>query len=138
MNMRNICWEDYGSPKIENASVHNAANLIAEVYKYTSTGGNLHIQIDDWNIEDEYWEKYENWLEGIGYTDIHEQVNAEKACFDAMKILSLEERASALALHDGFWEPEYALYAGVVVREKDVVRYDFGGNDDKRPSHQMD
>ena len=52
--MCETCWREYGSPQIINPLIRRAEKLIARVYEHGSVGGNLHIVIDDWNIEDEH------------------------------------------------------------------------------------
>lgn len=93
------CYLDYGSPSIRNEKTEAAALLIAKVYSFSETGGNLHIHLDDWNIEDEYFEEFEIWRNDCS----QEQVDADRACFDALKAMTLDERASAIAIHEGFF-----------------------------------
>jgi hypothetical protein len=99
------CWEDYDSPRIDTEAVRAAAKAIAEVYEYSCVGGNLHVAIDDWNLDDDTIGRADGWLA----EDIHEatagQRAAERRCLDLLKALSEDERASALGLYDGFWEP---------------------------------
>lgn len=91
------CYAEYGSPTIRNEKTDAAAALIARVYEQNCVGGNLHVQLDDWNIEDEFFDEF---------TVHHESSDAalavERQCFDLMKSMTLEERASALALYDGY------------------------------------
>ena len=95
------CWEEYGSPKIISPATVMACGLVNRVYHYDGVGGNLHVQLDDWNIEDEHWEEFT-----IYHPDgsSQNQFDAERKCFDTFKALTLEERASALALYDGYFE----------------------------------
>src|SRR5690348_1783765 len=46
------CWEDEGSPRIDNERVRGVQPLIEAVYKHNGVGGNLHIVLDDNNIDD--------------------------------------------------------------------------------------
>jgi hypothetical protein len=94
------CWKEYGSPRIDTQEIREAAILIKAVYDYHPTAGNLHCQLDDWNIDDDFFRDYECYIENTS----EEQREAEIKCFYALKILSEEERASALGLHDGYWE----------------------------------
>ncbi len=94
------CWQEYGSPQIINPQVVMACGLARKVEDLTCNGGNLHIQLEDWNIEDEHWDKYEIYDEHT----TGQQRTAEEACFEAFKNLTLEERASALALREGYFE----------------------------------
>ncbi|SRR5581483_441698 len=124
------CWEDYGKPIIDTEAVSAAAAAVADVYEYACTGGNLHIVLDDWNVEDSDLDFCNQCIMGAGVMplggstvaahlryneqkranpDPPEQLAAERRCHDLFRALTEEERASALALHDGFWtrgEPE--------------------------------
>lgn len=95
------CWQRYGSPMIDSPKVRKAAKLIEEVYECHSAGGNLHVQLDDWNLENEYFEEYKIYCE-----ENPELEKAERNCFNMLRLLSLQERASALALYEGFWRKE--------------------------------
>lgn len=100
------CYEEYGSPKIDNPTVRAAAEAIGKVYDFADTGGNLHIAIDDWNLDDD---DLDFCGESIAKNDVHEappdQLAAEGYCLGLLKAMSEDERASALAIHDGFWTP---------------------------------
>ena len=98
------CWESYGKPKIDNADVREAVLLIDRVYSYSVVGGNLHCELDDWNIEDRFWEKFV--IYPFAADTPVEQLEAELKCWFAMRNLSLEERASALAMYDGFFDTD--------------------------------
>jgi hypothetical protein len=91
------CWEEEGKPQIDNEKVRLAAYSIFKVFEYISpSGGNLHIVIDDWNLEDGNLE--------FCHEEILKDYNTiELECCLRLKILSVEERYSALALHDGYW-----------------------------------
>jgi len=82
------CWQEYGSPKIINENVLSAVEVIRELYDESCVGGNLHIVVDDWNIEDE----------NLAWCGAKELSDTEKKCFDALSLLSIGERASALAI----------------------------------------
>jgi hypothetical protein len=95
------CW-DAESERIDSPAVRRAAELIQIVYEYHPVAGGLHVILDDWNIEDGYlaggrfpWE-----------TDTPGQIAAEEACLEALRALTEEERASALAIYDGYWTPD--------------------------------
>lgn len=95
------CWvERFGKVAIDNEAVRRAAEAIAEVYSYAFVGGNLHCEIDDWNIEDPLFDgEFKPWDPNAS----SEQLAAETDCWNQLKALSEAERASALALHDGYW-----------------------------------
>lgn len=92
------CWNEYGSPRIDTPAVRKAAELIARVYEFNAVGGGLHVVVDDFNIEDGDLKERYSWDE-----ETPEQVAVENECLAALRALSLEERASALALYDKLW-----------------------------------
>lgn len=95
------CYESFGSPVVINEKVIEAARLIRAVYEIDEVGGNLHIQLDDWNIEDRNWDVYTPWLD----VNSHQEA-IESKCFEAMRVLSVEERATALAIDYRFIDTE--------------------------------
>jgi hypothetical protein len=100
------CWEEYGSPKILNADVLKAVSFISAIYEFSTVGGNLHVQLDDWNIDDEYWEQFSSFRDDA----TEEELKIERQCFETMGKLSVNERASALALYNGYWP--HGIYLG--------------------------
>ena len=105
------CWIEAGSPKIDNERVREAARLANELYeKVSPVGGPLHIQLDDYNLdcfngptleeEDPYaWGLWEDELDD-------EQKQLCRRTYQAFKVLTIDERYSALALDDGHWGPD--------------------------------
>jgi len=95
------CYENYGSPEIFNSEIFAVSVLIDVLYKFDGgeSGGNLHIQLDDWNLDDCHFEAFEEWSE---YGTIDQPV-LERRIFDMMKKMSVRDRASALGLQEGFW-----------------------------------
>lgn len=106
--MCQTCWEDHDSPTINTPAVRNAAELIHRVYQHEPAGGYLHVVIDDWNLDDHSL--------NVCIQDIHDnELNYEPhrtalqaECAEALRALTTAERASALALEDGYWNPEGA------------------------------
>ncbi len=101
-----MCYEWYeeeGKPDIVNDGTKKAAELAGAVYEFNCVGGNCHIVLDDFNIEDE---DIEYCLTQSLRNNLHdhtaEQLEIEKACLLAFKVLSVAERASALAIHEGW------------------------------------
>ena len=94
------CWRnEFNAAQIDTPAVRKAAELIAKVYEYSAVGGGLHSIVDDFNIEDEnITQRYAT------DEDSAEQIAAENECLTALKVLTEAERASALALHDGYWK----------------------------------
>lgn len=114
------CWEDEGSPRIDNERVRGVQLLIEAVYDHNGVGGNLHIVLDDNNIEDGNLAFCLETIDRGGhpedpnhspwYTqsklddpDSPEQLAAERACCVALQAMTYEERASAMGLWDGCW-----------------------------------
>jgi hypothetical protein len=94
------CWEKWGSPQIDNPQVRHAVAMIADLYREHLVGGHLHIVVDDWNLEDGYL--------AFCAQDAHDRSGGydpeEQACADALTACTEVERASALALGEGFWQ----------------------------------
>lgn len=105
--MCKACWEGAGAPRIDNPLVRAAARAVAEVYEFSCVGGNLHIYIDDYNLEDPWFEGDE--ADRLVAEDVHEagpeQLAAERYCLGLLRALTEEERYSAVALHHGAWSP---------------------------------
>ena len=101
------CYEEAGEPAIINEATQAAAALIAKVYEFSMAGGNAHIVVDDWNLEDSdiRWCLDTALAENVHKAD-EEQLAAEKACLEALLALKPAERASAMALHGGFISQE--------------------------------
>lgn len=105
------CWQEYGSPQIDNDKVREVARLVRVLYRDLdqTTGGMLHVQLDDFNIEDHFWtHDDENPQERVFapyLITLHERqpFEVEWLIVEQMAALSEIERASALALADGYW-----------------------------------
>jgi hypothetical protein len=100
------CWRDHGAPRLYNAKVQAAADAIARVYELSIVGGNAHVVVDDFNIDDGCID----WNLGEGLDmNVHKhgeaQIRIERDALEKLRALSLAERASALGLHDGYWKP---------------------------------
>lgn len=76
--------------------VNEIIAAIAEVYKYHGAGGNLHVYIDDGNLEDHWFEDREQPPTGSSFReDSPEQVAAERKCWNLLKKATVEERFAA-------------------------------------------
>ena len=104
-----MCYDcyanEYGKPDIVNEATKDAAKLIDAIYGFHCAGGNAHVVVDDYNLED----YHVDWCLNASLTDKSEmasaeQLKAEQECLRALKALSLDERASALAIHEGWLE----------------------------------
>lgn len=97
------CWREYyDAARIDTPLVRATAAAIAAVYEYSMSGGRLHILIDDFNLDDDNIAWNEKYLREHP-ADSQEQHEAEAYCLGLLRNLSVPERASALALHDGYW-----------------------------------
>jgi hypothetical protein len=47
------CWTGFGSPVEFTATTEATAALVSKLYEIAIYGGNLHVVIDDWNIDDD-------------------------------------------------------------------------------------
>jgi hypothetical protein len=97
------CWNECGRPEIDSAAVREAAAAVAEVYRHSCVGGNLHIALDDWNIEDGNLDSCASSIRENVHEGDPEQLEAESRCLALLRALGEDGRASALALHEGFW-----------------------------------
>ena len=122
------CWrDDYGAPRLVNAKIVKAVELIHRVYEgwdsdpdwfqgYLDTlpedadvpcewfhgfpghgtGGNLHVQLDDWDLEG-FAGEFRVYL-----SEPPHQLAVQHACYDHMRTMTDEERASALGWYNGY------------------------------------
>lgn len=88
------CWKEYELAQVDSAPVRYAAGLVRAAMEGSSPA--FHVIIEDWNIEDEHFDDPRQ-------ADLH---LSEREAFAALKTLTVEERASALALAEGFWKPD--------------------------------
>ncbi len=85
------CYENYGSPTPDDKA-RECVPLIEAVYNEHCAGGDLHILLDDWNLENRHLKACEKY----------ELTAAERACLNFMLEMTENQRAAALALFDGF------------------------------------
>jgi hypothetical protein len=98
------CYIENGSPRIDNEKTQKAADLIDAVYSLPNggAGGYAHIVLDDWNLDDS---SIDLCIEAAkeGKYDLGEEVQkASLECMQFMKELTMEERASAMAITSGY------------------------------------
>ena len=99
------CYKEYGCPAIVNEATKHAAKLVEQVYEWSCVGGNAHIVLDDFNIEDSSIDWCLKDATSLNIRDAcQEQLDVERECLLAFKSLTIEERASALALFEGWIE----------------------------------
>lgn len=95
------CYSGYGKPEVRNESVSLAVTLLRRLDELEPVGGVAHIVADDWNLEDEHiaWclQQGPDGYDPDGYA-------AGMAFLAAMQAMSLDERATVLALADWMLE----------------------------------
>lgn len=99
------CYEEYGSPKINNPLVRELSAAIDEIYEFSGVGSGLHIVLDDWNLEDSHVLFCRDWCES--HLDNDDELAACRKCADLLLRATIEERASALIRtkeHRDWWE----------------------------------
>lgn len=87
------CWAGYGSPKINTPAVIDMAARMKKEGGY----GRFHIVIEDFNIDDDDIRFCRDEADDKPITD------EEVRLANDMLAMTVEERASALALCDGYW-----------------------------------
>jgi hypothetical protein len=95
------CWVEFGSAAIDTPAVRAAARAVAEVYDHSCVGGHLHVLVDDWNLD--ATDSCARFIEENRHGSSPAMLAAERRCLELLRGLTEAERASALALHGGFW-----------------------------------
>lgn len=100
------CFEEYGGPTVVNDKVRRAALLVQSIYSHPSggVGGNMHVHLDDWNLEDEFFEE-EALNQSYHPGAPPEYLQTERDCYSLMRTMTLEERAAAIGLQRGYFAP---------------------------------
>ncbi len=101
------CWSEAGHPATLNANVQSAAAYCSQLYDLDSVGGHAHIVSDDWNLEDEHVDFCIEACKNNTNNKTTKQRIIENEFLQIMKKLTIEERASALALFEGFISCDY-------------------------------
>ena len=96
------CWKEMGAHRIDNEKVRASQVLIDAVYEHSGAGGNLHIQLDDSNVDDEFFEDAE--MKVWDSDNYPEKLAAERACYARFRSMTFEERVSAIGLDEGCWK----------------------------------
>jgi hypothetical protein len=102
------CYAEARFPKIVSPITKRIVELSNRVYEFNGVGGNLHCELDDWNLEDNFFEDSEMKIWHPD-TSSPEQIAAERECYAALKAASEDERYSALALRDGYLREDGSL-----------------------------
>lgn len=91
------CWqehlEEHGTPSPVTSQIVTAVAAIRNLYAVHCTGGKMHVVTDDWNLEDDS-------LEFCGQNLPHDEV--ERICWERLSELTENQRATALAIHNGY------------------------------------
>jgi hypothetical protein len=69
---------------------------VAEVYKFSAVGGNLHIAIDDLNLNDDALDSCERTIAENLHEASAEQLQAEKHCLSLLRQLTESERETVI------------------------------------------
>lgn len=106
------CWNHYGSSTALPKEAPSAIDLITEIYNSSEggAGGNLHIVLDDWNLETEHIE----WCLGVvaqkqaGFGDRDDRCEpylllAERSLLNLLMPMTESERAAVLGKYEGFF-----------------------------------
>ena len=103
------CWEEYGKPEVLNDATAKGVRLANDVYKQPrgGAGGNLHIVLDDWNIEDDSIRHCMDTTNlGPNYPNIDTTLTSiERECAEHFLTMTMHERATVLATLDGLVQP---------------------------------
>jgi hypothetical protein len=106
------CWQEYyDASDVDNIMVRYLARCIRDVYELAPAGGHLHVALDDWNLgDDQDWSWYEDWVAKDDNTpEMVEECFLARRCLSLLRVMSEAERASALALYDGYWGSDIDL-----------------------------
>lgn len=99
------CWTEQGSPKDLPSNFAEIRELLDRLgEKEPFVVGPLHLQIEDWNLEDEF---FEGELEVVEFQDgrREEATPLKKAIYAKLGAIPEAQRYAVMALHEGFFEP---------------------------------
>ena len=99
------CWEGAGKPAMVTPAILAAVASVKRVFDLHCMGGNLHIVIDDWNLEDDHLAFCRSAVSRGLCGDL---LAAEMDCLNLLEPMSEQERAAVLAMHRGFTEDSVA------------------------------
>ncbi len=95
-------WEQC-EPVAVTPEIKTAVAWLGALYTRNGAGGLLHVYVDDWNLP------VPATLEGWGrYLTALNPNCVEVACWEALRGLTENEQANALAIHRGYYRPEGA------------------------------
>lgn len=101
------CWAGMDHPKDPGPNVDRVLHLIAELYKIHPTGGPLHCELDDWNLDAEVITPMYAIPARGGYPGHPDDYSPEihAVCDELAALLTemtLDQRYAVLAFNDGF------------------------------------
>ena len=99
------CWKEAGSPAIITEETLRVAELIGNIYDHSLSGGDAHIVVDDWNLQDGDIAFCLNQISENEGKNKRERLDAERTALAALHSMSLPERYSAMAIHNRFIGP---------------------------------
>lgn len=111
------CYEALGSPKVINDGVLRAIRAVEAVYEVDFVGGSLHCVLDDFNLSDRDLDHCKGEIDKLAPGYYHHVMSE---CLAALKPLSVNERAAALALQGGFYYPDPTIGLESVMSESDT------------------
>lgn len=92
------CYAEYGSPTVDTPKTRQLSWVLGRMDPF----GSLHIIVDDWNLEDDNIEFCRGFADKNERGYSAEVIADENHCLDLLESCTLEERASAMAMADGF------------------------------------
>ena len=98
------CWNELGRPAAFTANTAKAVAAVRRLYTINDFGGEAHIVTEDWNIKDEHvaW-----CLDNLDTEDrFPEEEAASRAALNLLRPMSEAQRATVLAIHEGFLPAE--------------------------------
>lgn len=104
------CWEEAGKPAMVTPAILAAVASVKRVFDLHCMGGNLHIVIDDWNLEDDHLAFCRGEVaRGLSGNSHDSPLRAaEMDCLNLLEPMSEQERASVLARYSRFTEDSVA------------------------------
>lgn len=105
--MCGTCWDENGQPLDWTPTSGRALELIKALYVLEPTGGPLHVEVDDWNVEGETIVPHyvirpygaDARVPDNYSTETHAVCDELAALLTAM---TPQQRRAVLAVHDGF------------------------------------
>lgn len=105
--MCRACWEDEGSPAIQNENTRRLCCLIDEVLAVFPNGGPLHAVLDDMNVGDSHIRYAMRYIDSAHkgeneWSLYSDHLGLARRTAERLLECSYEERMSAIALYEGW------------------------------------